>query len=387
MTQLLPFFLILLAGFFLSTLFQRIHLPVILALIVAGIIVGPFGLELLEVDQTLDFLGRMGLIFLMFLAGLEVRLASMRRDTRSLITLASLNAGIPFLAGVVTLLLLGETLTSALFVGVIFMSSSVAIMTSTLAGLGLSGKRIGTLGIGGAVIQDIASLIILGVMLQLIAPTTSLPLWLFYSIAFLVILFVGSILPYIRAFFQKLGGKGLESTLFENDMRLIVTLLTGVVIVFESIGLHDIVAGFFTGLILSETLEEGTLKEKLHALGYGFFIPIFFIIIGLKTDIGVLFTGTTFIGFVALLMGVLIVSKIFSGWLGGRLAGMNHDEGITIGILSTSQLFTTLAVTITGQELGIISTTIGTAVIIISIVTTLCAPLIATWYAHRKLVK
>lgn len=374
MYQLLPFFFVLVAGLFFTEVFRKMHLPIVVALIAAGAVIGPFGFELIETDPTLDFIGRIGLVFLMFIAGLEVKLSGFRSHLREISWMSLLNGLIPFLAGALVIWALGFSLESAIFVGIVFVSSSVAIITSGMAGLGLTGSRLGVTSIGSAVVLDIASLLVLAVMLQNVAPTTEMPLLIFYTFFALVVLVLYFLIPKIHFLLRYLSGG--EKSVFESEIRLIFIALIGIVIIFESFGIHDIVAGFFAGLVLSESVTSSSLKNKLQTVGYGFFVPIFFILIGMKTDTGIFVSTPRALVLLVSLLAVLIVTKSTSGYLAGRIAGFRQRESWVMGVATTSQLFTTLAVVYTGREIGVIPAEISSALVVLSMATTVLAPLL-----------
>jgi len=125
MPEFWSFFLILFAALTFSTLFRRLHLPWVLALIVGGLLVGPYGFDVLEVTPTLNFLSETGLVFLMFMAGLEIPLSRLQHDLKPLSLLAFINGFIPFLVGVGITSLFGYDWTTSLLVGIVFISSSV----------------------------------------------------------------------------------------------------------------------------------------------------------------------------------------------------------------------------------------------------------------------
>jgi len=100
MEQFFPFFIVIFAGVFFSGLFKRLHFPWVVTLLLGGMIIGPHGLDFFNVDQTINFIGQIGLVFLMFMAGLEVKLSGFTRDFRgSLFWLSFLNSVIPFIVG------------------------------------------------------------------------------------------------------------------------------------------------------------------------------------------------------------------------------------------------------------------------------------------------
>jgi len=166
MTEIFPFFLILLAGVFFSTIFKRAHLPWVVSLIVAGIVAGPFGLKLIEINNTTEFIGQIGLVFLMFMAGLETKSSSFKGFEKSLIILAFINGSLPFVVGLGIGYYFGYSLISSLLLGIIFISSSIAVVIPSLEKNNLLHSRLGTSVIITSVMQDIASLILLSIILQ-----------------------------------------------------------------------------------------------------------------------------------------------------------------------------------------------------------------------------
>lgn len=381
MTGLLPFFLILVAGLFFSKLFSRLHVPWVVALILAGILVGPYGFNILAADSTIDFFAEIGLVFLMFMAGLEVRLKDLRELGGKVIKLSLLNAFLPFAVGIGISFYFNLGWVAALLVGIIFMSSSIAVVIPALSSTGLIRTGLGKSIVAATVAEDIFSLVALSVLLQVVSPVTRIPLPLFYPLLFFALFALRWLAPKIHWLFH--AGKKSGSDLFEQELRAIVTLILGSVVIFQLLGLHPIIAGFFTGFVLAESLTREVIKEKLHAIAYGIFIPVFFVAVGLKTDIGV-FVHTS--GAI-LLTGAIIIgsigSKFFGGWLGGRLSGFTKTESSFIGASTIPQLSTTLAAVFTAYDLSLLEKDVVTALVMLSIITTLLAPVAIRIFSRK----
>jgi len=375
MLELLPFFIVLFAGLFFSELFTRFHLPWVVTLILAGIIIGPFGFGVFTANPTIEFLSQIGLVFLMFMAGLETRISSFRGLKKEISLTAILNGGIPFVLGIGAALLLGLPMQTALLIGIMFISSSVAVILPSLESYRLTETRLGRTIIASTVVEDGASLIILSILLQKLAPTTALPLPVFYILLFLTLLLLRFLITRLRKLVSFLSSRKPQD-MFQQELRAIFAILIGTVIVFEVLGLHPIIAGFFAGLVLSEMVTSDILREKLRTLSYGIFIPIFFVVLGSKTDIGVFRDATTALSTTALLLGAIVAGKYGGGYLAGRLAHFTKRESTLIGAATLPQLSTTLAVAFTGLELGILSPALITSMVAVSIVTILASPLI-----------
>ena len=370
--EFLPFFLILLATVLFAAAFRRFHLPWVLALITAGVVVGPYGLEVAEVTPTLGFLSQIGLIFLMFMAGLETKFDSFKELKYDIGWLSALNSLIPLAAGIALGFWFEFSLTASLLIGIIFMSSSIAVIIPTLESLNLTHTKLGRSIVSSTIIEDVLSLILLSILLQSVNPLTSLPLPSFY---FLLALIMGGFaygLPKIRALIPHHRD---EKDLFESEVRLIFALMIGVVVTFELLGLHPIIAGFFAGLVLSESIKSEILIEKLRTMSHGIFIPVFFVVIGMETNIGILTESAAVLGLIATIVCVSVGTKFFSGWIGGKIIGFKNKEASIIGLATIPQLSTTLAVVFTAVETGLLPEELIAAMVALSIVTTLIAPI------------
>ena len=165
MPELLSFFIILVAGLLLSEAFKRLHLPYVTALIVAGIIIGPFALNLIELSETLLFLAGIGVVFLMFIAGTEIKTDFLKETRKDVFVISILNGFLPFFTGFMISIYLGFNFFTSLILGIVFVSSSIAVIIPALESTGLIKRRIGKDIISSTVIEDIGSLILLAIIL------------------------------------------------------------------------------------------------------------------------------------------------------------------------------------------------------------------------------
>lgn len=383
--EFLPFFVIIAAGVIFSVLFNKFHLPWVLALIVSGMVIGPYGFEILEVNQTLLFMGEIGLVFLMFMAGLEVRLAGLRELRWEVGRFALLNGLVPAVAGGFLGWVLGFSWLGALLLGIIFMSSSVAVIVPTLEAGGILTHKLGKILVAGTVIIDITSLILLAIVLQVVKPLTGLPIPSFILLLCLVVVGFRYALPRIRSLFPL---RRDERDLFESEVRIVLTMLFGTVITFAALGLHPIVAGFFSGLILSDTINSELLLEKLRTIGYGIFIPVFFVLVGAETNIGVFVQSAAALSVAVLVVILSLGSKCASGYLAIRSLGFSVRDSVIAGVATTPQLSTTLAVVLTAVELQLIPVSLSGAMVVLAMVSTLSAPIILRYvFDHPTLLQ
>jgi Kef-type K+ transport system membrane component KefB len=171
--------------------------------------------------------------------------------------------------------------------------------------------------------------------------------------------------------------------LFQQDFRFVFLILLGTVLAFDLLGLHPIIAGFFTGFVLSDSIKSKVLINKIHTISYGIFIPTFFVIIGAQANIGEIFNVPGAFLLVVTVIAGSVLSKFFSGWIAGKLVGFTSDQSLLFGISSIPQLSTTLAVASTALALGIIDEELITAMIALSIVTVLVSPTLMNIFSER----
>lgn len=366
----LGFFVIFLAALFFSEISSKVKLPWVISLIIAGIVIGPHGFKILEVNETITFIGDLGLVFLMFMAGLETKLSTFKENRKQIFWFALGGGLIPFLTGLSIGFLFGLSTSVSLLLGIIFISSSIAVVIPSMQANKLLRLNVGKVAIAGTIIIDVISLILLSFILQSANPITNLPLPIFYLLLIISLVTLRWAIPKLEETFAKRG-----RDLFEHELHVVFTILIGTVVFFELLGLHQITAGFFAGFVLSETMQSKRVKEKIHAIAYGVFIPVFFVIVGANTDISVIFKASNALILTTTLVVASILSKFIGGFIGGKLGGFDNNRSALLGAAGIPRLSTTLAVVFAGSKLGLVNETTVFAMIILSIVTTLIAPI------------
>ena len=232
--------------------------------------------------------------------------------------------------------------------------------------------------VSSTVFEDIGSLILLAVILQSFTQKSPIPIAVYIPAIIILLVVLKTVIPMIeKKYYAKKRGKDL----FESELRFIFVTLLATVILFEILGMHAIIAGFIIGILLSDTIK-GKIRDKVRTISYGFFIPIFFLILGMQTDISV-FTSLSNITLLIVIVLGLILSKTVSGWLGGRLLKFSNKESLLIGVSTTPQLSTTLAVAYAALSFGILSGEVISALVVLSIITTFFAPIAIKTLAKR----
>lgn len=376
MDYLIFFLIIVGAAFILPELAKKIHIPYVTSIILAGIIIGPYGFGLLDLGETALFLSSLGAIFLMFTAGLDVKLSYLRRIKGKVIVISILNGLIPFVVGYYIGYYFGYNTMTSFILGAMFISSSVAIVIPSLKEAKLADKDLGKTVISSTVFEDIGSLLFLAFVLQYSKPKTTIPIPIYAIIILtsLAILFV--YLPRIEKSYIKQKEETQKEDVFERELRFIFVVLVITALFFEFLGMHAIIAGFLVGLILSDVIKHRLVFHKIYTISYGIFIPIFFLVVGMKTDIPLLVSMQKYTLITIAIISGLIISKFISGWLGGMLVGYSIRKSFIIGSSTIPQLSTTLVVALVAFEFGLLDEVLVTSIILLSIITTLLSPIL-----------
>ena len=376
---LLILLLILTAGLIIPEFLRKFRLPFITLIILAGSILGPNGFNYVAQDNIIEFFGFLGMAFLMVLAGLEVNITRLAKSKYKIFVMAFLNGFIPFLVGVTITRLFNYSWTTSILVGIVFISSSVAVIIPSLQGKNLVKKNSAQLILSAILLADIISLIALGIIFQNVSKITDLPLIPYFLILILSIMALFYFIPKVSNYTLK--KKLSQDEGHERRIRFVMIILIGILVYFSILGVHTILAAFLAGLALSGVVmneKSRSLYTKLHTLGYGLFVPVFFFVVGMEMDIGLIINlDVRNIIMVSLILG-LIISKFISGYMAGRIVKLPKKDSLVFGSISITQLTTTLAVTYAASTLNILDSTLTTSIILLSIVTTFLGPILAS---------
>jgi len=375
---------ILALGLVIPELFKKSKIPFISLIILAGAVLGPYGLNYVPANDTISFFGFLGMAFLMFMAGIETDVSKLSKSKYKIITMALINGLIPFVVGVLITKSFGYSWLTSMLIGVVFISSSVAVIAPSLRENKAIKNETTNLILSSVLIADIVSLIALGMIFQNKVQITSLPLPSYFVILIISILVLLYIVP-------KISNYALEGTFSKDEgherrIRFLVFLIVATLAYFSLLGVHEILAAFLVGIALSKAIKKDRtrkLYDKLHTLGYGLFVPIFFFIVGMEMNLFLLKDfDVTNILMIALIFG-LIISKLVSGFLAGKAVNFNKRDSLLFGSISITQLTTTLAVTYAASSIGLLDSVLVTSIILLSIITTFLGPLLVSLIAKK----
>ncbi|XRO76699.1 cation:proton antiporter [Methanocaldococcus sp. 10A] len=374
------FFIVLSIIFIVPTLLKRFNIPAITSIMIAGMIIGPYGLNILQLDETLKVLADLGAIMLMFLAGLEVDNETLRGEFKNSVILCLFSLLIPGFGGYLIGQYLGIGLTGSLLYAVIFASHSVAIVYGVLNELNMVRTRLGTIILSATIMVDLFTLLLLSVVIKLGVGDSNIGIFLLEAFLYIIILILAIpyISKYILGIFEKLHAQRIHYVLF----IIFIAIIIG-----EVLGIHPIVGAFICGVAVSEALtkeeHDELLNKNLNAIGYGFFIPIFFLVLGMETNLKVVFNLNN----LELLLITLISAvslKFISGLFALKLLKFDKLRSIFGSLLTIPKISASLVAASIGKELGLIDNGIFVTIVTLSIITSTITPIVVKHIFVRK---
>lgn len=375
-------YLIYLAVILLSTklfgLFsRRVHLPAVVGALLAGIVLGQSGLHLIplngEVGQFISMVAELGVIFLMFHAGLETDLGELRANALSSAITAVLGVVLPLLGGLLVYLLFyhgqADSLLRGFFVGTVLTATSVSITVETLRELGKLKGRVGTVILGAAVIDDILGIVVLTVVTSLKDPSVHPVTVLLRLVAYMVLLaVVFFVLKHIKTRLEK------YDHLRRTAIMGVVFCLVLAYISEAWFGVADITGAYFAGLMLCESKLYPYVARRIEIPSYLFFSPVFFASVGLKVSLGSMDLVSWLFALVLLLVAIL--TKVMGCSFGARLCHIGRWPALQIGIGMVSRGEVALIVAQKGFKEGLLAHQLFGPIILVVIVTTLLTPIL-----------
>jgi Kef-type K+ transport system membrane component KefB len=349
------FSLVLFIILFAPILFNKIKVPHIIGLILAGVIIGPYGLNLLLRDSSIVLFGTVGLLYIMFSAGLEIDLEEFRKSRVASLVFGLFTFAIPIVLGTLTAYyLLRFSIESSLLMGSMFASHTL-LAYPIASKYGIARIKSVTLSIGGTIVTDILSLLVLATVAGMTRGDIGPSFWFRLGIGTLIF---GAVLfflfPIIARWFFKTFEDNISQYIFVLAMVFLGAFLA------EVAGLEAIIGAFLAGLTLNRFIPHSSaLMNRIEFVGNAFFIPFFLIGVGMLVDFSVLFKGweSIIIAFVMIIVAVL--SKFLAAVATQKSFKLSNQERRMIFGLSTARVGATLAVVLVGYNIIIGETATG----------------------------
>lgn len=362
---------------FLGRLLSKVGIPSVAGELLAGAIVGPHLLNLVKPSTTLETLAEIGVIILLFNAGLETHIDELIKVGRPAVLTAVLGVIFPFIGGYFVGQLFGYPTAENLFIGTTFVATSVGITIRVLQELGFARNISAKIILAAAILDDILGLLVLAMVKNIaLGKTNLLELILLAIQAVSFVIFLATIGPRLtrrrKTFFSNLSC----DFLFE----LSLVFMLGLAILAEEIGLAAIVGSFLAGLVLSEIREFTTIEDRYRTIGW-FFTPFFFALLGTHIEFSAFSKLETLLEVIIFTI-IAIASKLIGGYLGARKHGSQTALEVGIGMVPRGEV----GIVVAGMALGyrVISMDIYVALIATVLLTTVISPFLIKWVYGRK---
>jgi Kef-type K+ transport system membrane component KefB len=354
--------------------------PPVLGELVVGLLLGPsvfnvFGQPYFEAAHTADTLhelGELGVIILMFAAGLEIHLSDLTKIGKPAVLVGVLGVLVPIGLGVATALPFGYTVNQAIFLGIVLAATSVSISAQTLMELGFLRSREGLILLGAAVVDDVLAIAVLSAFIAILTGGSGGVIGLIWIIVRMILFLAGAfwlamwLLPRATIWARRLP-------ISQPMMSFVVVSILVLAWASEALGgVATITGAFIAGVALSNSHLKDEIEREIRTLAYAFFVPLFLVGIGLTANARLLSASS--LGFALVISLIAIVSKLIGAGAGAKLGGTTWPEALRVGVGMASRGEVGLIVAGVGVSTGVIEADLFTVVVIMVLVTTLATP-------------
>lgn len=378
--QFLILFIII---FFAPIIFKKIRIPSLIGLIIAGAIIGPFGLSLMLRDSNMIMLGNAGLLYIMFLAGIEIDVEEFKKNSSKSIVFGLITFIIPMIIGFLAarfLLNLNEV--SSILLASMFASHTL-IAYPLISKLGAGKNRAVTITIGGTMITDTLALLVLAVIMAMHSGKVNIAFWTQLSISMIIFALVIILLfPIFTRWFFKKSSDSTSQFIFVISMVFLGGFLA------ELAGVEAIIGAFLAGLTLNKLIPSvSPLMNRIDFVGNAIFIPIFLISVGMLIDYKAFVTGWETVKVAVVMTVVATLSKFIAAYITQKIYGYTNAERKLIFGLSNAQAAATLAAITVAHGVGLLDDTILNGTIVMILVTCTVASLRAQKGAMEAVIE
>lgn len=346
-------------------IFNKIKVPSLIGLIIAGAIIGPFGLSVMSRDSNMIMLGNAGLLYIMFLAGIEIDVAEFKKNSSRSLVFGLLTFTIPMVIGIFAgYYLLKLSMISSVLLASMFASHTL-IAYPIISKLGAGKNRAVTVAIGGTMITDTLALLVLAVIISMNEGQVTPAFWTQLTLSIIVFtLTVVFLFPIIGRWFFKKFQDSASQFIFVMMMIFLGGFLA------ELAGIEAIIGAFLAGLAMNKLIPHvSPLMNRIDFVGNAIFIPIFLISVGMLINYRAFVTGFETIKVAIVMTVVAISAKFLAAWATQKIYGYSKAERMLIFGLSNAQAAATLAAVMVGHRVGLLDDNILNGTIVMILIT------------------
>ncbi|TWI53280.1 cation:proton antiporter [Halalkalibacter nanhaiisediminis] len=348
----------------------KLRIPGIIGLIFSGVIIGPNGLGLLDRDPTIILLGTVGLLYIIFIAGLEIDLDGFKKYRSRSLVFGTLSFSIPFILGIIVTFYYGFSIGAAILLGSL-LGSHTLLAYPIASRLGISKNKAVTTAVGGTIMTDTFALLILAIVAGSTQGELTPDFWFMLIVSLgLYVAGVFIIVPIVaKFFFRTLSSEGSLEYIFVMTVLFVSAYFATVA------GLEPIIGAFLAGLALNRfILEQGTLMNRIKFIGNSIFIPFFLLSVGMLMDVRILLSDPSAWVMASIVVILVIIGKFLAAWIAGKIYHYSIEEIKLIFGLSIPQAAATLAATLVGYDLGFFDQATVNGVIVMILITCMIGP-------------
>lgn len=358
----LKFLLILVIILFAPIILNKIKIPHLLGLIIAGAVIGPNGINLMERDSSIILSGTAGLLYIMFLAGLEIDLGDFKKNSKKSLVFGLFTFIIPMILGMLAgLYLLEFSLPTSVLLASMFASHTL-IAYPLISKMGVAKNKAVNITVGGTMITDTLALLVLAIIVGMTTGEVNTTFWVRLSISIIVFgLIVMLLFPIIGRWFFKQFDDNVSQYIF-----VLVMVFLGAVLA-EMAGIEAIIGAFLSGLALNRLIPHTSpLMNRIEFVGNAIFIPFFLIGVGMLIDYRAFFKDLETIKVASIMIVVATTAKFLAAWITQKIYKFSADERRLIFGLSNAQAAATLAAVLVGYNIIIGKTETGEPIRLLS---------------------
>ena len=368
--------IILLASKLAGDISVKLGQPSVLGKLLIGIVLGPAVLGLVSETKTLEEISQIGVILLMFIAGLETDVNEFKRSGKASALVGVSGIVVPLFVGYIAGILMNMTNIEAMFLGLLLSATSVSISVQALKELNKMQSKEGITILGAAVIDDVLVIIALAFLMSMAGGDVNLSMVIIKKVLFFggAILVAWKIVPWVLKKFAPL--KVTESLI---SAALIICFLYAYVA--EITGVAAIIGAYIAGVAISVTNYKHEIFEKVETIGYSIFVPVFFTSIGVKAS----FDGITqHIGLIIGLSVLAILTKLVGSAVGARMAKFPWRSSLGIGAAMVSRGEVALIIATIGLETKLINQELFSILVIVVLITTIVTPPMMKYFFNTR---
>lgn len=375
-SYLLSIALILISTKLLGLFSKKIKLPQVVGALIAGVIMGPACLGWIHNTEMLSCLSEIGVIVLMFAAGLETDINELKRTGKASFLIALIGVIVPMLGGAAAAYFFndsvdGNKMLQNIFIGIILTATSVSITVETLKEMGKLSTPAGNAILGAAIIDDILGIIALTMVISMADSSVSIGMVLLKILGFFVFTFVAAV-GYHYAF-----KKWTDNNPVKLRRYVVISFAFCLVLAYcaeEFFGVADITGAFFAGLAISGTTKADYVTKRFDTLSYLLLSPIFFASIGLKVVLPKM--NLEIVLFTVIICLVAVLTKVIGCGLGAKICKYSNKESLQIGVGMISRGEVALIVANKGEAVGLMSDKFFAPIVIMVVLTTIITPVL-----------